>query len=101
MAGELQHHRRVVPAHQLRAGAVSHEFVQQGSQLRRLIGGGKALGQHGRGDRHAMVGGDPQLERGLHARLEPRLLPIDHQPTTGEAAHQMLRTLENKIPAQM
>jgi hypothetical protein len=101
VAREGQHHRRVVPAHE-RALLAGEEGVEQLGESRFALGLAQRLGE-GRGDDD-----DPGLGAGAHAQsglaLGQRrfgLLPEDHPPRLGEAAHQVLGTLKDEIPPQV
>jgi hypothetical protein len=97
MAGEGQGHGRVEPGHQPAAGAFLQQVVQQRT-LRRY--GVDAAREHGNGAGDAAgLGGQVEARR-VDIALD-RFLEEDHLIVARGTRHQVLRALEDEIPAQM
>ena len=106
--GDRAQQRRVEPEHRPADAAIREEFPQQPRLDLPSGHPARALRQQRAQHRDALGARDrvePGLRRRTHARLLPkrdRLFPEEHrQPGGDEARHQMLRPLEDKIPAQM
>ena len=102
VAREAEHHRRVIPGEQ-RPRANADMRVEQALQ-RRLAPlivqpFRKVRGSHA--DVREILG-LPNLQEWRFASADVhRLFPIDHRHGPGEAAHQMLRPLEDEVPPQV
>ena len=100
VARESEHHRRVIPAHIGLAGA-RDEIVEERAAGRLGRVGGEAVRQQRRDRLAAAVGGGLVTQHGPLDRLEQRLLPEQHAIVLRQPRHQVLRPLEDEIPAQV
>ena len=99
MVGEGEHHRRVVPAHQppgLPGQQSVEERPQRGGPRRALQGIGQDRG-HDRDPARTLL----DVEPGCAVAAAHRLLPVEDACVPREAGHQVLRTLEHEVPAQV
>ena len=98
MARKAEHHRRVVPAD--RHGTFQRQkVVEQAAQCGVRILAGQAVGQMRRDDMERPGGAQGETRRVVAA--DDRLFPHHHPVGGGKPRHQMLRTLEHEIPAQV
>jgi hypothetical protein len=97
---EVQHHRRVVPAHDRSLLAGQIDFEQRPEQ-RIPVGLGDRFGQLRRHHDHAGLGAGTDVERRLVALAGDRLFPEDDPVIPGEAAHEVLRPLKDEIPPEV
>jgi hypothetical protein len=100
MVGESEAHRRVIPEEQAFDSQLTDQTIEQ-HPLRvdqgRVV---KARGQAGSGD--GDVAGGSQIEAWhLGIEVNDRFFEKEDRQRVGEAAHEVLRALENKGPTQM
>ena len=99
VAGELQHHGRVVPGDRLLHAALGDQPVEQAADRLGHLLGRQALRQHRRHHRHARLVVTLQPRRRVGRRHG--LLEHDDLLGLGEAGHQVLGPLEHELPTQV
>ena len=98
---EGQHHRRVIPTDE-RPLLAGQEGVEQGLQSRFALVFREGLGERRGDDDDIGLGAGANTQSRLHlGERSFRLLPENHPPVAGEAAHQMLGPLKYKVPPQV
>lgn len=101
MPRDRPHHGRVEPQDRLVDARQRQHLVQQPRQPRLLLLPAPPVGDAGADglDGGALEGMEFQIGQVVGGR--DRLFPHQHAPRPREASHQVLRTLQNEIPAQV
>ena len=97
-----ERHRRPVPAHELIDGVLAEERAEERSAWIRSLSVSVETGWQARnGDHHSLLG-PPYVQPGhVVVVYRERLLNEKDASFPGEAGHQVLRSLENKVPPKM